>query len=404
MIPLAGVLFLGVAALLFFYTIKAESYDRLSAIAMTVLVLVVGIEFLFMPPELNIIVVIPFLYFFPIVMAVAIIINTGLKLIYKVIPALVVYIYILIVMGANAFQTIGFILLVSPPMLIVVYLLSTFEVLKKLQIPATFLIIAFERLTNVFGYGYMIYVLDMILTAGLIYYVARYEEQLKKSVQSLNLPKFKHEVCRKVFHSIVFLIFLPEWIIIQMVSTGTEAIQYFLDTLNMNVNVTNIDISPVKLAVLLLVPAALAVFIIIEVMRVRWGIVLYDQKLLRKKELKAMASSVHIATSVLFVAVLFDIPVLFASVAVAFIADAASALVGVKYGKHKIRENRSLEGCIAGFVAGTIAASFFVPSILIAIALGIVVEIADIAISDHISDNIVFPIVVAFAANILLSL
>src|SRR5207253_341474 len=63
------------------------------------------------------------------------------------------------------------------------------------------------------------------------------------------------------------------------------------------------------------------------------------------------------ASALILLALFASRPAMLAGVAVLGIADPIAASVGRRYGRHKIRAGRSLEGTLAFFVAGALAAA-----------------------------------------------
>lgn len=86
------------------------------------------------------------------------------------------------------------------------------------------------------------------------------------------------------------------------------------------------------------------------------------------------------------------------------IADPLAAVIGIRFGKHKISQNRSLEGSLAFFVATfAIAAAVFswqtiTPSLPIVAAAGVIALLSTVgeALPVRIDDNLTIPLFVSF--------
>ncbi|MFH0831845.1 MAG: hypothetical protein V1886_03195 [archaeon] len=110
----------------------------------------------------------------------------------------------------------------------------------------------------------------------------------------------------------------------------------------------------------------------------------------------------------LLVLKLFPYGIALASIAIMTFADPAATLFGFFFGKrnHKKPFNslKKIEGTIAGIVAGTLAALFFVSPIkaLIASSLAMVAEALTLQLGgDDVDDNISVPVVAAAALHLL---
>ncbi|HEY9703019.1 MAG TPA: hypothetical protein V6C58_11260, partial [Allocoleopsis sp.] len=103
----------------------------------------------------------------------------------------------------------------------------------------------------------------------------------------------------------------------------------------------------------------------------------------------------------------FDKNITLAAIMIWTFGDSMSALVGKHYGKivHPLNKTRVIEGTVAGIVAGTIAASFFIYTLyaLIAATIAMIVESIDWGLyQESIDDNFFVPIVSAFILQLLI--
>jgi dolichol kinase len=86
-----------------------------------------------------------------------------------------------------------------------------------------------------------------------------------------------------------------------------------------------------------------------------------------------------------------DSVIVLASLSVQVFADSAAALIGTKYGKHKLYKKKSREGSLACLITAIICLSFFYP-LNIAIIAGIIATIVEILPGD---DNLFVPLITA---------
>jgi dolichol kinase len=114
--------------------------------------------------------------------------------------------------------------------------------------------------------------------------------------------------------------------------------------------------------------------IISDLIRIIWGpeysiFNFLTKSMLRNKEKNAAGPQIYIITGFIFSYMLYmvgfiHISVFFAGVLIACLSDAAAALIGRAFGRHKIklrnREYKSLEGFIAGILTAYLVGLFFV--------------------------------------------
>jgi dolichol kinase len=103
-----------------------------------------------------------------------------------------------------------------------------------------------------------------------------------------------------------------------------------------------------------------------DLIRIIWGpeysiFNFLTKSMLRNKELNAAGPQVYIITGFVFSYMLYmigaiDILVFFAGIIIACLSDASAALIGRKFGKHKIKFRKRGIKSLEGFLAGTIIA------------------------------------------------
>jgi len=128
--------------------------------------------------------------------------------------------------------------------------------------------------------------------------------------------------------------------------------------------------------------------------------------LLRKHEMDEKKHALNGATFMLISAVIcitiFPKYIMIASFTVLILADAASAVFGKRFGKHKIfpsrNNSRSYEGSLAFIIAGIVAvaltpkANYSIAEYLIGLASVVVASAAEVLSYDIVDDNIAIPI------------
>jgi len=119
---------------------------------------------------------------------------------------------------------------------------------------------------------------------------------------------------------------------------------------------------------------ALAFAIVSDIIRIVWGpeysiFNFLTKSMLRNKEKNAAGPQIYIITGfifsyMLYMAGIIHIFVFFAGILIACLSDASAAIIGKKYGKHKVilrnEEVKSVEGFVAGVVVAYIIGFVFV--------------------------------------------
>ncbi len=161
---------------------------------------------------------------------------------------------------------------------------------------------------------------------------------------------------------------------------------------------------------------ALMFAIISDLIRIIWGpeyslFNFLTKSMLRNKEINATGPQIYIITGfifsyMLYMAGIIHILAFFAGVLIACLSDAAAALIGRKFGKHKVivrsRDTKSLEG----FLAGTIMA-YLIGIILVGpiyAIIGAVIFFLTDYLPVYTADNILNPIFIPLGIQLLIFL
>ncbi len=161
---------------------------------------------------------------------------------------------------------------------------------------------------------------------------------------------------------------------------------------------------------------AIIVFLIIDITRIK-GRYIYPFKIIedvvaRPAEINSISGGVYFAIGG-FAAVFFFAPIVaITAVTVSAFGDAAAAIVGVSFGKHKLpmAPDKSVEGAIAGFImsslVGTICMDLIcdiIHALTYAIFAGLAFALTD-SIELPISDNLVNPIFIGLVLTVVIFL
>ena len=162
--------------------------------------------------------------------------------------------------------------------------------------------------------------------------------------------------------------------------------------------------------------AALAFMIVSDIIRIVWGpeysfFNFFTKSMLRQKEKNASGAQIYITTGfifsyMLYMAGLIHIFVFFAGILIACLSDASAALIGRRFGKHKVtlrnKDVKSVEGFIAGVVVAYVIGFIFVGPIY-AIMGAFVFFLIDY-LPAFIADNILNPIFIPIGLQLMIFL
>jgi len=98
-----------------------------------------------------------------------------------------------------------------------------------------------------------------------------------------------------------------------------------------------------------------------------------------------------------------NIYICISSLLIMTISDSFAAIIGLKYGKTKLYNKKSLEGCTAFFITTVVIIISFFPSLSI-ISIYIIAfstTLVELLVPHKINDNLVVPLVASFLFNIL---
>jgi dolichol kinase len=161
---------------------------------------------------------------------------------------------------------------------------------------------------------------------------------------------------------------------------------------------------------------ALMFAIISDLIRIIWGpeysiFNFLTRSMLRNKEKNATGPQIYIITGftfsyMLFMAGIIHILAFFSGVLIACLSDAAAALIGKRYGKHKVRVRSRDYKSIEGFLTGTIVA-YLVGLIIVGpvyAIMGALIFFLTDYFPIYTADNILNPIFIPMGIQILINL
>ena len=239
----------------------------------------------------------------------------------------------------------------------------------------------------------------------------------------------KMEVVRKSFHLTGFLIliaFYGLFIIPPITQIVSDTVILFINQVEPSYNLlwgelsyfpyTYADPRAVIDLTMMALIGSLVFAIISDIIRITWGpeysiFNFLTKSMLRNKEKNAAGPQIYIMTGFIFSYMLYMVGIIhisafFAGILIACLSDAAAALVGRNFGKHKINlrnnEIKSIEGFIAGVAVAYIVGLFFVGPIY-AIIGALIFFITDY-FPAFTADNILNPIFIPIGIQIFIAL
>ncbi|MFX1328836.1 MAG: hypothetical protein ACFE91_11975 [Promethearchaeota archaeon] len=257
----------------------------------------------------------------------------------------------------------------------------------------------------------------------------RYVERLTSDNPYQKDIPFKMEVIRKSFHLMGFLLVIGYFgffivpPLIQLISDGvvmlindiTPAYEFTWGDLSLYPYYIG-DPLGLKYLTMMGLIGALMFAIISDLIRILWGpeysiFNFLTRSMLRNKEINATGPQIYIITGfvfsyMLYMAGIIHILAFFTGILIACLSDAAAALIGRRYGKHKVKvrskDTKSVEGFLAGIIVAYIIGLILVGPVY-AIIGALIFFITDY-FPIYTADNILNPIFIPLGIQILILL
>ncbi len=275
------------------------------------------------------------------------------------------------------------------------FMFSLFVPINHLGFKAYIYSMSFLVLSLVIAFlGYIEYDVAICTLASFIEGIVALRTLYSKG-KRIDINFCENEVRRKLTHLLAFIILIPLLWMKDIMITLRNTLEYIDPNAALIVEEKNI----LNILVVILGANAIAMFTVIEFMRIWGNSALIPPHLLRKNEMHHIASYVYTLSATLLIAMLFSQTILVISIFVGLMADAMAALIGKRYGKIKLTRNRTLEGTLAGFITTFVVVILTTQNILISLAVSSAVALFDISNIIELNDNIIFPILSALILN-----
>ncbi len=123
------------------------------------------------------------------------------------------------------------------------------------------------------------------------------------------------------------------------------------------------------------------------------------REIAREEERMCIGAHIYFSISSLLVILFFPTNIAIGAITAATVGDAMAAVIGMRWGTHRFRNSKSLEGSIAFFFSAFLSFLFFVswPYALLGAAMGAVAEFYNLPPNDNFSNQLVMAFVVYLA-------
>ncbi len=144
----------------------------------------------------------------------------------------------------------------------------------------------------------------------------------------------------------------------------------------------------------------LMILLEIEYLRLEYMPKLPDFIALRKREKNNVTGTIFFITATIITFAAFDYPIAMTAMLLTIFGDLASALVGIKFGRHRIHKNKTLEGFLAGLAINCLIGYLFLPSYpAVFLSMAVVSSVVELY-TGKLDDNLTVPLFAAFTGQI----
>lgn len=121
----------------------------------------------------------------------------------------------------------------------------------------------------------------------------------------------------------------------------------------------------------------------------------------RPRERNNVTGSIYFVAATIIVFSAFDYGIALLAMLLTVFGDLVSALVGIKFGTHRIFKKKTLEGSLAGLVANTAIGFLFIPAfIVIYLPMAVVASFVEV-ITNKLDDNLTVPLFAGFTGQMI---
>ncbi|MCC6643482.1 phosphatidate cytidylyltransferase [Candidatus Peregrinibacteria bacterium] len=156
---------------------------------------------------------------------------------------------------------------------------------------------------------------------------------------------------------------------------------------------------------LLALTALLVILLEIEYIRLEYRLRLPAViDILRRHEKDNVASSIFFVAATIICFAAFDYEIALLALMMTVFGDLMSALIGIRFGKHKIYKKKTLEGFTAGLVTNSLVGVILMPQMwVLFLPMAVIASLTELW-TGKLDDNLTVPLAASFTGQILLFL
>ena len=123
--------------------------------------------------------------------------------------------------------------------------------------------------------------------------------------------------------------------------------------------------------------------------------------LFRPRERNNVTGTVFFISATIIVFGAFDYPIAMLALLLTVFGDLASALVGIKFGRHKMFKSKTWEGFFAGLAINVLVGYLFLPQFpIVFLAMALVASVVEV-LTNKLDDNITVPLFSGFTGQMI---
>ena len=146
----------------------------------------------------------------------------------------------------------------------------------------------------------------------------------------------------------------------------------------------------------------LIIFLIAEYIRIELGREIpVFWRFFREEERESLGGEVYFLLGSMIAIGVFPKLIAYSAILMTTFGDSAAALIGKSFGRMKIKQKKTLEGCMAEFLVNLAIGMIFMKSLMIAIVMAGVATMVE-ALTTKLNDNLLIPVFSGFAGVLFL--
>lgn len=153
---------------------------------------------------------------------------------------------------------------------------------------------------------------------------------------------------------------------------------------------------------MLSITAILLILLQIEYARLEYRLKIPEPfDILRKRERNNVTGMIFFICATIIVFAAYDYPIALTALSLTVFGDLMSALVGIKFGRHRIYKGKTLEGFLGGLIANCLVGYLLLPSYpVIFLSMALVASVVEL-FTGKLDDNLTVPLFAGFTGQIL---